>query len=128
VVHDAQFIGIKENKSQEKQYAYLVDLTITPGKLVATPFKMWDPHELMPVAADSKTSFKEDPTDGSFGNVVETGVFENGQWQMEDIDKLAGEARIRLEIHLVKPHAVCKLRYYFYDVAKVTLPAVPEAG
>ena len=127
-IHEVCYLGVEEidvpgeEEQKEKQYAYTVDLTIKPSGLAATPFKMWDPYELVPVAPDSKVSFKEDPTDGSFGSIVEVSVFEDGGWQTEDIDKLQGAWRIRLKMHLVKPSAACKIRYYFYDVADVALP------
>jgi hypothetical protein len=127
-IHEVSFVGIEEvGKSQkEKQFAYLVDLTLKPSSVALTPFKMWDPYELCVVAPDAKASLNEDPTDGSFGNVVDVSVFENGRWQDEDFDKLHGEARIRLKLRLVKPCTACKLRYYFYDITKIELPPASE--
>jgi hypothetical protein len=130
-IHEVSFVGVEEvdvgKDQKEKQFAYLIDLTIQPSSVALTPFKMWDPYELCIVAPDAKApSLKEDPTDGSFGDVFRVSVLDNGQWQDEDFDKLHGPARIRLKIRLTKPSAACKLRYYFYDITKIELPPVPE--
>lgn len=145
-VHEVSFTGIKETdaredegeaeegaekdsakpdsaKEQKKLYTYLIDLTIHPSGKAETSFKMWDPSELMIVPPDSKPSFDASAEEESLGTVMELALFENGQWQT-DFDKLNGEQRIRLKVHLEKPSPSCKLRYYFYDVATVTLPAV----
>jgi len=129
-VHDVQYLGMEERtvaeKDKVKEHAYLVDLTIRPSGLVATPFKMWDPYELMPVPVDAKVSYDEDPTDGSFGSLRDVALYIGGQWETKDFDKLHGEARIRLKLCLVAPSPACKIRYYFYDVGTVTLP--PASG
>src|SRR5579871_4137272 len=127
-IHEVSFVGVEEvgKNQKEKQYAYLVDLTLKPSAVALTPFKMWDPYELCVVAPDAKASLDEDPTDGSLGNVVDVSVFDNGGWQEEDIDKLQGTTRVRLKIRLVKPCPACKLRYYFYDITKIDLPPVSE--
>lgn len=147
-VHEVSFTGIKEGdekkddtaaedeandkedgarqdraKEQEKYYTYLIDLTIHPSGNAQTSFKLWDPSELMLVPPDSKPSFDADAADDSFGTVMELGLFENGQWQT-DFDKVPGEQRIRMKIHFKAPAPACKLRYYFYDVATITLPPV----
>lgn len=146
-VHEVSFTGIKEENAGEdadggedaqeesskpdtarekkKLYTYLIDLTIHPSGKSETSFKLWDPSELMIVPPDSKPSFEADAADESLGTVMELAWFENGQWQA-DFDKLQGEQRIRLKVHLEKPNPSCKLRYYFYDVTTVTLPAVAE--
>ena len=108
---------------KEKFYTYLIDLTIHPSGKSETAFKLWDPSELMIVPPDSKPSFDAEAVDASLGTVMELALFENGQWQT-DFDKVPGQQRIRMKIHLKAPSSACKVRYYFYDVATVPLPAV----
>ena len=128
-IHEVSFVGVEEvdaaKNQKEKQFAYLIDLTVKPSAVALTPFKMWDPYELCVVAPEAKASLSEDPTDGSFGNVVSVDIFDGG-WQGDDVDKVHGESRIRLKIRLVKPCPACKLRYYFYDITKIELPPVSE--
>ncbi len=148
-VHEVSFTGIKEGddekkkdtagegveagvmearpklesaKEQKKYYSYLIDLTIHPSDKAQTSFKYWDPSELMIVPPESKPSFDATAMDDSLGTVMELALFDNGQWQ-SDFDKVQGENRIRLKIHLKQPGPACKIRYYFYDVATVALPA-----
>jgi len=130
-VHEVFYLGVEEfddaGDEPGKQYAYLIDMTIKPSGRAATPFTFWDPYELLVVPPDAKLSLS-DPTDGSFGSVAHVSIFADGRWQTEDFDKLQGASRIQLKIHLVKPSPACKIRYYFYDVADVTLPPVSEDG
>jgi hypothetical protein len=129
-VHEVRYLGTEEVdvalEQPQKQYAYLVDMTITPRSQTATPFSMWDPYELVAVPPKSKVSFKDDATDDSIGSVAQVSIFDDGRWQTEDFDKLEGASRLRIKLLLAKPSSGCKLRYYFYDVADLTLPPVTE--
>lgn len=89
---------------------YHLDVTITP-KPSPGPFQQWEPSELVLVAPDAKGDPLEDHDLGRIANVE---IWQDGEWQDDDVSKYPGSQRVRLHAGVNRGTRRAKLMYYFH--------------
>ncbi len=114
-----------ENEQEpEPRLCYRVELEITPQATEDGAFALWDPTEILVVAADSKASPTSDPTDDEVGQLESVRVWDGTGWQEDTEGKHAGALRLQLVISLERNVEHFALQYYFQRLCEIRLPPV----
>ena len=104
----------------EPREYYRLAVTITPHT-PAGPFTLWEPGELMIVAADTRSGEPDD--DESAGDVSQVEVEHDGQFHADEGMKYPGPQRLRLIVAVKPGQRTLRFRYYFEVFGTIELPA-----
>lgn len=104
---------------------YSVELRVVPAGSTSTPFKLWEPGELVLAPAGTKRVGADDEP---LGRVATVELWHDDAWHTDEGEKYPGEQRLKLLVGVPADTRAARLRYYFEVFGDLAFPGVLETS